>query len=325
MHRPRRRRASGGLAWALLATVCTDALPRHQHSATENVNSTGSGGNQCAAHSTRGACLVFRHQHSCAWDAASSKCTPLIPCDQRPAKTCEYELTSGESWDRTTNLCWWDVRQAHCRFSDECFGLSQSKCAAAGCTEWRKCTPAVPGPRVCHRACTPAAQVATNSSLSEMVLHANYAPARSASNAAHPDDTAPLVKTTSGSVRGIAASQSTPERFLGIPFAEAPVGDLRWAPPKPVKWTSTLDATAMGPSCTQKSEYYFTEPDACQGYTRGTSGADGCRGYSEDCLVLNVYTPSSAAANVELRPCETGVRSIVAWSSALARLAIEAL
>ena len=44
------------------------------------------------------------------------------------------------------------------------------------------------------------------------------------------------VKTSSGVVRGqtIEAFNQTIDEFLGIPFAEPPIGDLRFAKPKPI-------------------------------------------------------------------------------------------
>src|SRR4051812_17815594 len=41
--------------------------------------------------------------------------------------------------------------------------------------------------------------------------------------------------------------------FRGVPFAAPPVGDLRWAPPRPpAKWSSQpREATSFGAACTQ--------------------------------------------------------------------------
>jgi para-nitrobenzyl esterase len=57
----------------------------------------------------------------------------------------------------------------------------------------------------------------------------------------------PLVRTRAGTVRGIWRGESA--RFLGIPFAEPPVGDLRFAAPRPVRsWDGIRDARAYGPT-----------------------------------------------------------------------------
>lgn len=65
--------------------------------------------------------------------------------------------------------------------------------------------------------------------------------------------------------------------FRGIPYAQAPVGPLRWRPPQPAApWTGVRDGTRFGPDCMQPNEY----PEL-----RGT-------GMSEDCLSVNVWTPA---------------------------------
>ena len=64
--------------------------------------------------------------------------------------------------------------------------------------------------------------------------------------------------------------------FKGIPYAQPPVGDLRWREPMPVKpWTGVRDATAFGAICTQAPG--------------GTPNAGEIS--QEDCLFLNVWTP----------------------------------
>ncbi|MFM7039246.1 MAG: carboxylesterase family protein [Planctomycetaceae bacterium] len=92
--------------------------------------------------------------------------------------------------------------------------------------------------------------------------------------------TAPL-QIASGSLTGEQAGEV--RIFRGIPYAAAPVGELRWQPPQPVQpWTGVRDATQ------------FSAP-ALQGETFSPRSAQ-----SEDCLYLNVWTPSSASDQSKL-------------------------
>nr|WP_249404032.1 carboxylesterase family protein [Microbacterium sp. CFBP 13617] len=60
-------------------------------------------------------------------------------------------------------------------------------------------------------------------------------------------DAAPLAVTSRGAVRGFRRGITAV--FLGIPFAQAPVGTLRFAAPTPVEpWEGERDATAYGPT-----------------------------------------------------------------------------
>ncbi|WP_432534427.1 carboxylesterase/lipase family protein [Kineococcus arenarius] len=87
----------------------------------------------------------------------------------------------------------------------------------------------------------------------------------------------PVVTTEDGDVRGTLKAQYA--EFKGIPYAKAPVGELRWrAPQEPDSWPGVRDATQFGGSCTQGSGW---DP----GYEEPT--------YNEDCLNLNVYSPAS--------------------------------
>lgn len=77
-----------------------------------------------------------------------------------------------------------------------------------------------------------------------------------------------------GAVRGLL--QNGVNVFLGIPYAAAPVGDLRWRPPQPVKpWRNTLDANQYASSCPQSS-------------TLGVFA--GPTSVNENCLYLNVFS-----------------------------------
>jgi len=64
-----------------------------------------------------------------------------------------------------------------------------------------------------------------------------------------------VVQTESGAVVGKVETLphgKTAHQYLGIPYAEPPVGDLRFADPKPVRpWSGTKQTTEYGASCMQ--------------------------------------------------------------------------
>jgi para-nitrobenzyl esterase len=98
--------------------------------------------------------------------------------------------------------------------------------------------------------------------------------------AASPDTVRIDSGTLHGSVSGAIAS------FKGVPYAEPPVGALRWAPPhKATPWSTPKEAVAFGPSCPQG-------PPVTSLLAGATSGPT-----SEDCLTLNVWTPVGATAS----------------------------
>lgn len=86
-----------------------------------------------------------------------------------------------------------------------------------------------------------------------------------------------LVETSVGRIRGVARFSGGAE-FLGIPFAQPPVGKLRWHEPVEVApWTDVRDASKFGAPCAQSVLGDWNKHDA------ETS--------KEDCLFLNVITP----------------------------------
>src|SRR3954470_3693293 len=87
-----------------------------------------------------------------------------------------------------------------------------------------------------------------------------------------------VVQTGCGALRGTRFGDV--EVFRGVPYAAPPVGELRWRSPQPsIPWAGVRDATAFGPIAPQD-----ISPDrlAKRGQTM-----------SEDCLSLNVWTPSA--------------------------------
>jgi para-nitrobenzyl esterase len=87
------------------------------------------------------------------------------------------------------------------------------------------------------------------------------------------------VTTSSGAVRG--HEEDGVLAFLGVPYAEAPAGDLRFRPPlRRTPWSGVRDASEFGPIAPQS-------PASLGAYVPGDPLEQG-----EDCLVLNVWTPT---------------------------------
>jgi para-nitrobenzyl esterase len=100
------------------------------------------------------------------------------------------------------------------------------------------------------------------------------------------DRTEPVVRTAGGQVRGRTTGAGI-AAFLGIPFARPPVGDLRFAAPRPAApWDGTREAAAFGPAPPQSA--YALTPAPAPGL-----GAD-----PDDWLTVNVFTPDPGAAGL---------------------------
>ncbi|XP_061258055.1 acetylcholinesterase isoform X6 [Bos javanicus] len=102
-----------------------------------------------------------------------------------------------------------------------------------------------------------------------------------------PEDPELLVMVRGGRLRGLRlmAPRGPVSAFLGIPFAEPPVGPRRFLPPEPKRpWPGVLSATAFQSVCYQYVDTLYP------GF-EGTEMWNPNRELSEDCLYLNVWTP----------------------------------
>ncbi|RAK78856.1 chlorogenic acid esterase precursor [Aspergillus fijiensis CBS 313.89] len=112
------------------------------------------------------------------------------------------------------------------------------------------------------------------------------------------------VNTTIGQVYGMI-NGSTPgvAQFLGVPFAEPPLGDLRFAPPQPKAHANrTIDATKISPNCPQYPLTTVTDPSV---YTIDSPWLQPYGPWSEDCLTLNIWAP--------LHPRTPGPLPVLIW------------
>jgi para-nitrobenzyl esterase len=84
-----------------------------------------------------------------------------------------------------------------------------------------------------------------------------------------------LVTLDDGQLQGEMAGEA--RRFINIPFAKAPVGDLRWRAPQPNEpWSGVRHETEFVTGCPQLAD-------------QGAPASD-----NEDCLYLNVWSPEPA-------------------------------
>lgn len=98
-----------------------------------------------------------------------------------------------------------------------------------------------------------------------------------------------LVRTDAGWVRGETTTEG--RQFLGIPYAQPPVGDLRWTDPRPTRpWHGVREAREFGNRCAQPASW---DP----GYEQPS--------HTEDCLDLNVYVPEGRGGR--------GGRPVMVW------------
>ena len=90
------------------------------------------------------------------------------------------------------------------------------------------------------------------------------------------------VKTQNGVIEGF--EEDGVKKFLGVPFAQAPVGELRWKAPQPVQsWEGVRPAKQFGADPMQPDIY-------------GDMSFRGS-GRSEDCLYLNIWTTAATTAD----------------------------
>jgi para-nitrobenzyl esterase len=101
------------------------------------------------------------------------------------------------------------------------------------------------------------------------------------SSFAQRESAGPAVDAPAGKLQGL--SEEGLNVFKGIPYAQPPVGQLRWHAPVPLpRWAGTKSATEFGGSCVQP---IAPTPNL---YT------DDVKPMSEDCLSLNIWAPRNA-------------------------------
>lgn len=94
------------------------------------------------------------------------------------------------------------------------------------------------------------------------------------------------VSTQYGMLTGAVENNSHIKSFKGVPFAQPPVGNLRWQAPQPLQtWTGNKDATQFANQCMQLPLYSDMAFRSAQ--------------VSEDCLYLNIWTANTQAVKAK--------------------------
>lgn len=107
-----------------------------------------------------------------------------------------------------------------------------------------------------------------------------------------------LVKTSSGPIHGFI-NRTAPDvrQFLGVPFAEPPIGDLRFAKPEKKKPEALVKAFKLPDSCMQQFNI-----NSSTIYTTYEKGFLISGGNSEDCLYLSIWAPKLENIRLQQRP-----------------------
>ena len=107
------------------------------------------------------------------------------------------------------------------------------------------------------------------------------------------DALSPVLTVEGGQIQGVRAECPDVYVFKGIPYAAAPIGDLRWREPQPVEaWDSIKVCDKFGHPGYQSVHY--------PGFYTSEWGYGDEAPYSEDCLYLNVWTKAPGQTEKKL-------------------------
>ncbi|XP_026286621.2 neuroligin-1-like [Frankliniella occidentalis] len=109
-----------------------------------------------------------------------------------------------------------------------------------------------------------------------------------------------LARTKYGLLRGVILQQQPVEAFLGVPYATAPLGSLRYMPPvTPSMWKTPRLCDTFSPVCPQRAPSIGNRTEALLEFPRGRlvyleKLLPLLANQSEDCLYMNIYVPQEA-------------------------------
>ncbi|SIO87884.1 carboxylesterase/lipase family protein [Nocardiopsis sp. JB363] len=125
-----------------------------------------------------------------------------------------------------------------------------------------------------------------------------------------------LRQTTLGPVAGVDERQDNGTySWLGIPYAEPPVADLRWKPPVThAGWRAPLATDEYGQGCAQPGRFFSPSPDGPH-YDLDVRDGLGEPVGEEDCLRVNVHRPATAKKNLPVVVFVHGGSNVVGYSA----------
>lgn len=136
-----------------------------------------------------------------------------------------------------------------------------------------------------------------------VVMFVSAAPVAALKQAVKGDnlEKAAVVTVEGGQIQGVKTQDKEVEVYAGIPYAKAPVGELRWKEPQDVEpWEGVKDCSYFAPRAMQESTSFVMNTIQDM-YLEGGWHIDlryeNDLPMSEDCLYLNVYKPTNATAN----------------------------
>ena len=126
---------------------------------------------------------------------------------------------------------------------------------------------------------------------------------KSAANYSNPVAT-DVLTLKSGQVKGVYNKDQDVEIFAGIPYAKAPVGELRWKEPEPVdNWLGVKDCSNFAPREMQSDNWApistLVDMYAEKGW-HPDYNMYPLQNMSEDCLYLNIWRPANISTNLPI-------------------------
>jgi carboxylesterase type B len=109
---------------------------------------------------------------------------------------------------------------------------------------------------------------------------------------------APTVNLGYVTYNGYQNSTAGISYYRGIPYAQPPVGALRWHKPRPIEASNnfagkTITLTKIAPACYQSIPFSLYSP----GNASSLSSVGTPQGQSEDCLILDVLVPEKPVSS----------------------------